>query len=286
MSTDSWKTLDLINEATQFLASREIENARLETELLLAAALDLRRIDLYLQFERVLNATEVETFRAHVRERLRGLPVQYITGEAGFRLLDLEVTPAVLIPRPETELLVEHALRFVSEGAMTALDLCCGSGAVGIALATEAPALQVTCSDLSAEALAVARRNRDRHSVGDRLSLICADLFAPLGTETRFDIIVSNPPYISSGEIETLQSEVRDHEPRLALDGGDDGLDVLRRIVDAARDHLNPHGHLLVEVGHTQADEVAALMVAASFRPSIHEDLADIPRIVIGDLAN
>ena len=287
MSTGSWKTLDLITEASQFLATREIENPRLETELLLAAALDLRRIDLYLQFERILNEAEVELFRGYVRERLRGRPVQYITGEAGFRLLDFEVTPAVLIPRPETELLVEHALALVQDDKATrVLDLCCGSGAVAIAMATEAPSVQVTASDLSPAALAVARRNRDRHGVCSRLHLVCGDLLTPFAGHTCFDLILSNPPYINSAEIETLQAEVRDHEPWLALDGGVDGLDVLRRIIDAAPGHLAAGGHLLVEVGYTQADKVADLMSAVDLASEVHDDLADIPRIVLGRKAN
>ncbi|MED5416593.1 MAG: peptide chain release factor N(5)-glutamine methyltransferase [Candidatus Latescibacterota bacterium] len=284
MTDVTWKTLDLINEATQFLASREIENPRLDTELLLAAALGIRRIDLYLQFERILQAGEVETFRAHVRQRLNGCPVQYITGEAGFRLLDLEVTPAVLIPRPETELLVEHALPLAEQGATTALDLCCGSGAIAISLATEATSLHVTGSDLSSEAIRVARRNRDRHDMNQRLQLVCGDLFAPLGTDVRFDMIITNPPYIGSAEIEDLQPEVRDHEPRLALDGGADGLDVVRRIVAGAVDHLTPGGHVLIEVGHTQAEQVVDLMSGRQLEATVHEDLADIPRIVIGRL--
>ncbi|MBT5056110.1 MAG: peptide chain release factor N(5)-glutamine methyltransferase [Gemmatimonadetes bacterium] len=287
MSTDSWKTLDLITEASQFLATREIENPRLETELLLAAALDLRRIDLYLQFERILNETEVELFRSYVSERLRGRPVQYITGEAGFRLLDLEVTPAVLIPRPETELIVEHALTLVPDDQSTrVLDLCCGSGAVAIAMATEAASVQVRGSDLSPAALAVARRNCERHQVADRLQLVCGDLLTPFAGHACFDLILSNPPYINSSEIETLQAEVRDHEPLLALDGGADGLDVLRRIIDAAPGHLVAGGHLLVEVGYTQAHKVAELMQAADLEPSVHEDLADIPRIVVGRKTN
>jgi release factor glutamine methyltransferase len=279
----TWKTLDLIKEATQFLASREIENPRLEVELLLAAALGLRRIDLYLQFERTLPADEVEAFRGHVRERLTGRPVQYITGETGFRLLDLEVTPDVLIPRPETELLVEQALSLAGEQAhATALDLGCGSGAIAIALATESPALRVTASDLSPAALAVAAKNRDRHDIADRLQLLCGDLFGPLRADVCFDLIVSNPPYIETEEIESLQPEVRDHEPRLALDGGGDGLEVIRRIIRAAPGHLRPDGALLLEVGHTQADRVSELMADDGFVPSIHQDLAGIPRIVIG----
>lgn len=279
----AWKTLDLVKEATQFLSSRDIENPRLEVELLLAAALGLRRIDLYLQFERTLQAVEVETFRGHVRERLRGRPVQYITGEAGFRLLDLEVTPDVLIPRPETELLVEQALLLVSARPQaTALDLGCGSGAIAIALATESSTVSVTASDLSPAALRVARRNHRRHDIAERLHFLCGDLFAPLRTDARFDLIVSNPPYIGTDEIESLQPEVRDHEPRLALDGGTDGLCVVRRIISDARAHLSTGGSLLLEIGHTQAEEVSGLMAADGYEPSIHQDLAGICRFVIG----
>jgi release factor glutamine methyltransferase len=277
-----WKLIDLLQEASGFLADRELDSPRLEAELLLAAALGIRRLDLYLQFDKILTADEVEAFRAFVRQRLAGRPTQYITGEAGFRLLDLHVDDSVLVPRPETELLVEEALAFLPQAPSgPVLDLCCGSGAIAIAVAHESDAVDLVAIDLSPEALRVARRNARRHDVDGRIRFLCGDLCAPLHS-LRCGAVLCNPPYIRTDELADLQPEVRDHEPRLALDGGPDGLDVIRRIAATILPHMAPAAQLFLEVGAGQADVVAQLILGSGFDGvEIRNDLAGIPRLVI-----
>ena len=266
----TWKLLDLLREATQFLSSKGLESSRLEAESMLAAALDVRRIDLYLQFDKVLTGIEVEGFRGLVRQRLTGRPLQYITGAAGFRLLDLQVDERVLVPRPETEILVEEALGFLGDRpAGEILDVGCGCGAIAVSVASECAAARVLATDVSRDALAVARGNAQRHGVGDRIRFLCADLLTPL----------------AGGAISTLQPEVRDHEPHLALDGGADGLEVIRRLVPLAAQHLLPGGRLLIEVGAGQSGVVEDVLEEAGFDASTvytRADLAGIPRVVTG----
>lgn len=277
-----WKLLDLLQEASGFLDSRGLASARLEAELLLAAALGVRRLDLYLQFDRILAAAEVEAFRGFVRQRLAGRPSQYITGEAGFRLLDLHVDNSVLVPRPETELLVEEALTFLADAPPgPVLDLGCGSGAIAIAIAREHEGVQVVASDLSHEALVLARRNARRHGLEDRIRFVCGDLCAPLGAR-RYRAVLCNPPYIATADLETLEPEIRDHEPRLALDGGPDGLDLIRRVAGTILPHLEPGGRLFLEIGACQSEEASGLVRDAGFgEPEIRPDAAGLPRLII-----
>lgn len=281
-----WKLLDLLQEASGFLASKGIDNARLETEWMLASALEIRRIDLYLQFEKVLADAEVENFRGLVRERLSGRPLQYITGDAGFRLLDLSVDERVLVPRPETEILVEVALEALgSEPDGPVLDVGCGSGAIAVSVARECPAARLVAVDLSAGAVAVARGNAERHAVLERVACVRGDLLDAFAAGSGFAAVLSNPPYIASGDMDGLQPEVRDHEPRLALDGGADGLDVIRRLVPAAAALLRPGGWLILEVGAGQSGPVEGLLADAGFDAATirtTDDLAGIPRVVSG----
>ena len=178
MSGRSWRLLDILENTSRFFASKGLENARLQAELLLAAVLGVKRLDLYLQFERPLHSSEVDRYREYVRQRLQRVPVQYITGVAAFRHLELTVTPAVLIPRPETEVLVDVALELLPAGGRV-LDLCCGSGAVALSLAQEAAAAEVVAADVSAAALEVAKANGQRCGLAGRVEWHCGDLFAP-----------------------------------------------------------------------------------------------------------
>ena len=284
MSKPPWKLLDLLNEASGFFSSQGIENPRLQAELLLAAALEVKRLDLYLQFERTVAEEEVARFRGYVRERLRGAPVQYITGTASFRLLDLEVSESVLIPRPETEVLVDCALEFLaSRDHPHALDLGCGSGAIAISIAHEEPSARVTAVDIDRDALMTTRRNARVLGVGGRLNIARSDLLSAFAPGDHFQAVVCNPPYIPSSEIEQLDAEVRDFEPRQALDGGPDGLDFYRRLAVSAGSVLAPDGVLLLEVGDGQASEVTRILeesgdfTAAGVRP----DLGGIQRVVL-----
>ncbi len=286
MSGRAWRLLDILENTSRFFASKGLENARLQAELLLAAVLGVKRLDLYLQFERPLHRSEVDRYREYVRQRLRRVPVQYITGVAAFRHLELTVTPAVLIPRPETEVLVEVALELLPEGGRV-LDLCCGSGAVALSLAHEAATAQVAAADVSAAALAAAKANGLRCGLAERVEWHCGDLFAPLSSAAPFDLIAANPPYVRRGDLAQLAPEVRDYEPQLALDGGEDGLAYHRRIAQEAADFMRPGGYLLLEVGDGQSAAVADLLTRSERLTAVEvrPDLNQIPRVVVAQRA-
>ena len=273
-----WKLLDILEETSRFFAARGLENARLQAELLLAAVLDIKRLDLYLQFERPLHTEEVDAYRDYVRQRVQRVPVQYILGATAFRELELTVTPAVLIPRPETEVLVDVALELLPTGGR-ALDLCCGSGAIALSLKRELAEVAVVATDISQAALAVARANGASCEL--EIEWLSGDLFAAV--EGDFDLVVSNPPYVKSGDLDRLEPEVRDHEPRLALDGGADGLDCYRRIAHQAADHIRPGGYLLFEVGDGQSAEVEKLLAEVGRFAEVQTkpDLNEVPRVVV-----
>ena len=273
-----WKLLDILEETSRFFAARGLENARLQAELLLAAVLDIKRLDLYLQFERPLHTEEVDVYRDYVRQRVQRVPVQYILGATAFRELELTVTPAVLIPRPETEVLVDVALELLPTGGR-ALDLCCGSGAIALSLKRELAEVAVVATDISQAALAVARANGASCEL--EIEWLSGDLFAAV--EGDFDLVVSNPPYVKSGDLDRLEPEVRDHEPRLALDGGADGLDCYRRIAHQASDHIRPGGYLLLEVGDGQSAEVEKLLAEVGRFAEVRTkpDLNEVPRVVV-----
>ena len=273
-----WKLLDILEETSRFFAARGLENARLQAELLLAAVLEIKRLDLYLQFERPLHTEEVDAYRDYVRQRVQRVPVQYILGATAFRELELTVTPAVLIPRPETEVLVDVALELLPTGGR-ALDLCCGSGAIALSLKRELAEVAVVATDISQAALAVARANGASCEL--EIEWLSGDLFAAV--EGDFDLVVSNPPYVKSGDLDRLEPEVRDHEPRLALDGGADGLDCYRRIARQASDHIRPGGYLLLEVGDGQSAEVEKLLAEVGRFAEVETkpDLNEVPRVVV-----
>ena len=282
MSGRSWRLLDILENTSRFFAAKGLENARLQAELLLAAVLGVNRLDLYLQFERPLHTSEVDRYREYVRQRLQRVPVQYITGVAAFRHLELTVTPAVLIPRPETEVLVDVALELLPAGGRV-LDLCCGSGAVALSLAQEAAAAKVVATDVSAAALEVAKANGQRCGLAERVEWHCGDLFAPLHGIEPFDLIAANPPYVRRDDLAQLAPEVRDYEPHLALDGGEDGLAYYRRIAQEAADFIRPGGYLLLEVGDGQSAAVEDLLARSErlTEVQIRPDLNQIPRVVV-----
>lgn len=278
--TESWTVLKILQWTADYFAGKEIDSARFEAELLLAATLDLDRVGLYVNFERPLDAAELEAFRELVQRRAKREPVQYILGETEFWSLPFNVSPAVLVPRADTEILVEEALSRI-DGTARLLDVGTGSGAVAIALAHEKPETLVTAIDCSESALEVARVNAERNGVADRVTCLAGDLAdLPSGP---FEMVVSNPPYIPTADCEQLMPEVRDHEPRLALDGGDDGLTAYRQLTAQAGKILVPGGWLLVEVGIDQAADVSALFKAAGLTEVTHrDDYSRIPRVVMG----
>lgn len=272
--------------ATRLLAAAQTEgaplgeaDARLEAELLLAHALGKARQYLYTWPERVPDPAQAACFERLLQARLQGRPIAYLLGRQGFWTLDLEVTPAVLIPRPETELLVELCLTLLPVSAASVADLGTGSGAIALALAAERPAWQVLASDHSPEALAVAAANARR--LGLELRFRLGDWTAALGTET-FDALVSNPPYIEAGDAHLTRGDLR-FEPRSALAAGPDGLDDLRRIIGAAPAHLNAGGWLLLEHGWRQGAALRALLLDRGFHEvASHRDLAGHERVSLG----
>ena len=296
--TRTWTVLELINWSKGYLEEKGFENARLEVELLLGHALKLPRIELYLQFERQMKARELAAFKALFKRRLAGEPVQYVTGTAAFMLGEFEVNPAVLIPRPETEALTEVVLRMLEAGQTAApepgattdsapivADIGTGSGVIAATVAMRLPAAVVYATDVSAAALVVAARNAERAGVAERVTFLEGEMLQALpGPELagRVTALVSNPPYIPTGELAGLPTEVRDFEPREALDGGEDGLDCIRVLVQDGPEFLSPGGFMALEVGDGQASVVVELMRDGFENVEVHKDYAGRDRIVIG----
>jgi release factor glutamine methyltransferase len=249
----SWTIGRLLEWTTQFLQQKGCESPRLDSEVLLAHALDCKRIDLYTRHTEEAPTEGRDRFRALVRQRLEGYPVAYLVGRKEFFSLEFEVNRAVLIPRPDTECVVVECLRLgkdVTEPAI--LDIGTGSGCLAVAVAKHHKTAQVTAVDISPDALAVASRNASKHSVVERIRFLQSDLFAALPTGEQFDFILSNPPYIPHDDIAKLPPGVRDYEPHRALDGGADGFTVFDRLIAEAPAHLKPGGWLLLEIGSPQ----------------------------------
>jgi release factor glutamine methyltransferase len=271
VSPKRWTIKELLEVTTGYLGKKQIESPRLSAEILLAHQLNVDRVKLYLRFDQPLHDKEVAGYRSLIKRRLTREPLQYITGVQEFWSLDFTVGPSVMVPRPETELLVEHALalchgnRWVEGSCAKILDLGTGCGALAIAIAREVEEVAVWASDISPEALDIARGNAKRHGVAERIEFVLSDLWQGLSNqELTFDIIVSNPPYIRSEAIDSLPPEVRDYEPRQALDGGEEGMDYIRNIIQGAPKHLNPGGWILVEMDPEQTTKAFGLIEANS----------------------
>ncbi|MCX5729828.1 MAG: peptide chain release factor N(5)-glutamine methyltransferase [Deltaproteobacteria bacterium] len=281
MTDEAWTPLRLMAWTQGFFAKGGVDAPRLTAEILLAHALSCDRVRLYLDFDKPLGTPELVAFRELVRRRAAGEPTAWLTGRRDFFGHAFRVDSRVLVPRPETELVVEAAIALLPpKGAL--LDLCTGSGCIAISAALARPDARVVATEISPEALGVARENAA--TLGATVELLEGDLDAPVAAGERFDLIVSNPPYVPSGEIDGLSREVR-REPRIALDGGDDGLHVIRRIVSCAPSRLRPDGLLVIEMHETHATPLPALCLAAGFAEAvIHRDLAALPRWVVARL--
>lgn len=280
--SEVWTPLRLLEWTTRRFADASVDSPRLAAQILLAHALGIDRVQLYVQYDKPLGPEELGRYRDLVRRRLAGEPVAYLTGRQEFWSLPLAVDARVLVPRRDTETLVELVLDRVDRSAALAIaDIGTGAGPVALALARELPAASLVATDASAEALAVARENAARLGLADRIDLRAGDLLAALGDGERFDVIASNPPYVASGEIDRLAPEVR-REPRGALDGGGDGLDHLRRLVAGAAGHLvSPGGLLALEHGFDQGPAVRALIDATGqfTAAETRADLGGQPRV-------
>lgn len=278
--TETWTVLKVLQWTAGYLKEKGVDGARLDAELLLAEVLQLDRVGLYVNYDRPLEETELAAYRKLVGRRARREPVAYILGRSEFWSLPLAVRPEVLIPRPDTEVLVEEALqRAAGEGRI--LDVGTGSGAIAIALAHELPEAQVVAIDLSDDALAVAKENARSNSVAERIFFQQGDLRnLPSGP---FELIVSNPPYIPQGDLASLQPDVRDYEPHLALVGGSDGLDCYRILASQSRQCLTAGGWMLLEVGLGQAEAVQELLIQEGLVDVFcRDDYAGVARVVGG----
>ena len=277
--------LEGIQKSAEFLARKQIESPRLQAELLLAHVLKLPRMQLYLNFERALAPAETDHLRELVRRRGLREPLQQITGSTSFCGLEIAVNRSVLVPRPETELLAEQGWQFLSglnASSPVALDVGTGSGCIAVALAAKCPGARIDASDISPEALETARRNAAANGVADRVQFFAGDRFAGLAPGTAYDLIISNPPYIPTAEIATIEPEVRDYEPRTALDGGADGLDLFRWLAVEAGSRLKAGGRLMVEFGDGQGDALRALFAEQNWVvEAIREDYTRRPRLLI-----
>lgn len=280
-----WTVLEMLRWTTGYLQGKGFHNARLNSELLLAGSLGLKRLDLYLQYDRPLLPAEVAEFRSRLLRRARREPIQYIEGEAAFRNLRLRVDRRVLIPRPETELLVDVVLEWArGREGLRALDVGTGSGAIALSLATEGPFERVIATDVSPDALEVARANRESAAPDAPVEFREGSVFEPVAGE-EFDVVVSNPPYVGEEERGSLDPEVRDWEPARALFAGAGGLEVIREIVSGAPAVLRPGGLLALEIGWEQGDAVSGLIrrVEGFSEPAVHRDLAGRDRIVTAE---
>ena len=283
MPSEPWTIKKILDWTTEHFKKHRIEDPHLEAEILLAHALKTERIKLYIDFEKEPDKNGLEVFKGYITRRMKKEPAAYITGHKYFMSLDLKVTPDVLIPRPETELLIENAIELSKafNGKISALDIGTGSGAIAVSLAKFIDNIEIYATDSSKKALDIALENAKRHKVEGKIKFIEADLFPNDGL--KFDIIISNPPYIRTADVRELQPEVKDFEPIAALDGGADGLEYYRRIIHAAGNYLKEDGFLMLEIGADRSEAVTVI-INEMLKPKnviTKKDLSGLDRVVI-----
>ncbi|HWL09092.1 MAG TPA: peptide chain release factor N(5)-glutamine methyltransferase [Planctomicrobium sp.] len=282
---EPWTVKRILDWTIQFLKEKGSDTPRLDAEVLLAHARKCPRIQLYTQFDQPLTDEQRAVMRDLVRRRAAHEPVAYLVGHREFFSLSFLVRPGVFIPRPDTEILVMAALDVLKElpEPATLLDLCTGSGCVPVAIAKNSPKVRVTAVEKNPQVAEVTQANIDRHQVGDRVTLLVGDLFEPVSSESRFDVITSNPPYVQQGEIAELAPDIRDHEPHLALDGGPDGLDVIRCLASQSPKFLKPGGWLMFELSPEQASAGMEILKQNGFNNvGVKNDLSGQARVVVG----
>lgn len=282
--SEIWTVQKVLNWTVAYFTSKQIPEPRLSAELLLAQVLDCKRIELYLQFERTLSPGELAAYRLYIQRRAQREPVQYILGESEFMGLPFKVTPAVLIPRADTEILVDNAVEYLKSMEFPTpriIDVGAGSGCIAVSLAKFFPAAEVWAVEKSAPALQIARENAARNAV--QIRFLETDFFADSpAREVRFHLLVTNPPYVADSDWETLQPEVRRFEPEEALRGGPDGLVFYRRLAPLLPEMLAPGAAAMLETGYNQARAVAALLEKQQLAVEIRKDYQQIERVVIG----
>ena len=282
-SGETWTVGRLLTWTTDYLKRRGSESPRLDAEVLLAHALDWSRVKLYTHYEDLVDEAKRASYRDLIRRRAEGAPVAYLVGHKEFYSLSLKVSPAVLIPRPDSEfVVVEFMARLKGVEGPRCVDVGTGSGCLAIACAHQHKTAIFTAIDISPEALAVAETNAEAHQLASRVRFLEGDLLEPVTQDEPFDVILSNPPYIAASAIPGLEPGVRDYEPHLALDGGEDGLRIVARLVEQARGRLKSGGHLLLEIGSDQEESVRSLIagtVGFQLAPTIR-DHANHPRVI------
>jgi release factor glutamine methyltransferase len=284
---ETWTIQKLLNWVTGYLTEKGIDSPRLSAELLLSHVLQLKRIELYTQYDKPVGMEELDKLRELVRRAGQHEPVAYLVGKTEFYSMELNVTPACMIPRPETELLVQRAIEFLRtrNGTQLVCDLCTGSGCIAAAIANNYPNVRIIATDICDDALAVAAMNIQKYQLQDKIKLLSGDLFEPIIPQLdagQFDLIVCNPPYISSVEYEKLDKNVRDYEPRLALFAGEDGLDIYRRIIEKVDTFLKPDAALMLEIGYAQGQAMKEMLERSGIFANIkiEKDFHNNDRIV------
>lgn len=283
-----WTIQKLLNWITGYFTEKKIDSPRLSAELLLSYVLQLNRIDLYTQFDKLIPKDKLDILHGLVKRAGIKEPISYIIGKTEFFSIEFEIAPDCLIPRPETELLVERAIEFLRSrnGRQKICDLCTGCGCIAIAIAKNLENADIIATDICDAALKIAAKNIEKYQLKDRIKLLCGDLFDPLipqiDTE-KFDLIVCNPPYVSASEYEILDKNVKDYEPKIALYAGDNGLDTYRKLTEKVCDFLNPDAALILEIGYNQGPAVRELLEqTACFKNiKIEKDTSGNDRIAI-----
>lgn len=282
-----WTIQKLLNWITERFTQRGIESPRLSAELLLSYVLAMKRIELYTQFDKVVGKKQLDELHEFVERAGQGEPIAYLISKTEFYSLELDITSECMIPRPETELLVERAIEFLRtrSGKQFVCDLCTGSGCVAVAVGRNYATTEIIATDVCDAALKVAEKNIEKHGLKDRVKLLCGDLFDPIMPQLdvgKFDLIVCNPPYVSAPEFERLERGVRDYEPRVALFAGEDGLDIYRRICEKVDEFLKPDAALMLEVGYRQGRAVKELLEKAGCfnEITVEKDPHDNDRVV------
>ena len=285
---ETWTIQKLLNWTAGYLSERGVESARLSAELLLSHVLGLKRIELYTKFDRLVAKEQLDKLHDLVKRAGQNEPIAYLVGKSEFYGLELNVTAECMIPRPETELLVERAIKLLRTrtGRQLVCDLCTGCGCIAVAIAKNFGNAKIVATDICDAALAAAASNVEKHNLKDRIELLCGDLFDPLVPQLdtgKFDLIVCNPPYVSIAEFEKLPVNIKDYEPRKALLAGADGLDIYRRICEKVDTFLKPDAVLMLEIGYSQGQALRGLLEQADCfsEITIEKDLNNNDRIAI-----
>ena len=283
----TWTIQNLLNWTTDHFTQKGIDSPRLSAELLLSHVLHMKRIELYTQFDKPVSRERLDQLHNLVERAGRHEPIRYLIGKTEFYSLEFDVGPDCMIPRPETELLVERAIEFLRKrpGRQFVCDLCTGCGCIAVAIAKNFPNAEIIATDICDAALAIAAKNIEKHNLHDRIKLLCGDLFDPLIPQldvAKFDLIVCNPPYVSAAEFESLEPTVKAYGPRIALYAGEDGLDVYRRIIEKIDPFLKPDAALMLEIGYAQGPPVRELLQQSECfsKITIEKDFHNNDRIV------